>query len=133
MSQDNWQKAAQENSALCTYQLSIHLSRSVSIQVGRLGRFTFPAGDYVYTGSAKRNLIARVRRHLSNEKKLRWHIDYLLASRYAKVKHVSLSSRPECQCNQAVLGEVVVKGFGASDCQALCGSHLKLSQKKQPS
>lgn len=130
MTQGNWQQQAQANPELSTYQLSIRLSRSVTLQVGRLGRFTFPAGEYVYTGSAKRNLVPRVRRHLSNEKKLRWHIDYLLASPHARITRVALSERAECEWNQATTGEVAVKGFGASDCQALCGSHLKLIKRK---
>ena len=48
--------------------------------VGGLGTFDFPAGCYVYTGSPKRNLHARVARHHSRGKRLRWHIDYLLAA-----------------------------------------------------
>jgi Uri superfamily endonuclease len=130
MSLKTWEKAAQTNPALCTYRLFIQVSRPISLEVGRLGRHSFPAGRYVYTGSAKRNLAARVRRHISNEKKLRWHIDYLLASRFAKIVHVDVSEHPECEWNHAVEGRVIVKGFGASDCHACCGSHLKLIATK---
>ena len=63
-----------------TYQLLIEVADTVSVQVGRLGRFEFVAGDYVYTGSALRNFEARIRRHLSAVKKMHWHIDYLLAA-----------------------------------------------------
>jgi hypothetical protein len=36
------------------YQLWIRLNRNARITVGRLGRFVFPAGMYVYTGRASR-------------------------------------------------------------------------------
>jgi len=35
-------------------------------------------------------------------------------------------SRPvRCASNRAVRGRVVASGFGASDCRAGCGAHLK--------
>ncbi len=125
MKQGDWEYLALENSSLITYQLTIQLSCNQTIVVGKLGEYMFPAGQYFYTGSARKNLIARVRRHLSREKKLRWHIDYLLASPHARVVDVLLMSEPECACNQKITGEIIVPGFGASDCQAGCSSHLK--------
>lgn len=107
------------------YQLHIRLSRKLKLTIGKLGSFTFPAGHYIYTGSAKRNIEARVTRHLRKDKKLRWHIDYLLASRYASVIKVDRVAGDECLLNQQVKGEVIIPGFGASDCKAGCGSHLK--------
>jgi len=107
------------------YQLDIVLAADARIAVGRLGEFLFPAGRYVYTGSARRNLDARVRRHLSRDKKLRWHIDYLLAAEQAEVVGVRLFEDGECAVNQATEGVVVAPGFGASDCRSGCGSHLK--------
>ncbi|HEX22686.1 MAG TPA: GIY-YIG nuclease family protein [Chromatiales bacterium] len=110
---------------MCTYQLHIAVSRLRILSIGRLGTFRFPSGRYLYTGSARRNLVARVRRHLSQDKKLRWHIDYLLTAHAVKVVDVSLSRDSECPLNQRVAGEIIVPGFGASDCRAHCGSHLK--------
>lgn len=109
-----------------SYQLRIRLVEDTYIQVGRLGRFHFPAGDYVYTGSAKTNLEARIARHLRRDKRLRWHIDYLLAAPGVTVAEVIRSGREECELNQATPGRVLVPGFGASDCRRGCGSHLKL-------
>jgi Uri superfamily endonuclease len=108
-----------------SYQLVIELTAPVRLRIGRLGRFDFPAGRYVYTGSARRNLAARVTRHLSKPKRLRWHVDYLLASGKARVTRVRLSRRAECTLNRATPGAVLVARFGASDCRACCGSHLK--------
>ncbi len=108
-----------------TYQLVIEIRRDIRVVVGALGRRRLPAGRYVYTGSARRNLEARLRRHLARTKTLHWHIDYLLAHPGVRVTGVRRHRRPECAVNQAVGGEVVVPGFGASDCRARCGSHLK--------
>lgn len=93
--------------------------------MGRLGAFDFPAGCYIYTGSARRNIAARVRRHLAAEKRLHWHIDYLLAAEGVRILGTRLSARPECALNCATPGEVPAPGFGASDCRRGCGSHLK--------
>ena len=108
-----------------TYQLHIHLSKAVHLQVGRLGEFAFPAGEYVYTGSAKRAFEARIARHLRREKTLRWHIDYLLAAPGVTVTAVLRSDADECALNRATPGDIPVPGFGASDCRQGCGSHLK--------
>ena len=108
-----------------TYQLLIHVRRPVRLTIGRLGRFVFPAGTYVYTGSARRNLEARIARHRRREKTLRWHVDYLLASPHVAVVDVRRSAHGECAWNQAGGGTVVVPGFGASDCHEGCGSHLR--------
>ena len=108
-----------------SYQLDIELAEAVSLNVGRLGLCHFPVGCYVYTGSARRSLEARLRRHLATEKTLRWHIDWLLAVPQARIVQVRRSSLAECQLNQATVGRIVIAGFGASDCRAGCGSHLK--------
>lgn len=108
-----------------TYQLWIQVARPLMIPVGSLGVCFFPAGAYCYTGSARRNLEARIARHLRQEKKLRWHVDYLLTAPGVSVVRVTRSTQPECQENQAVGGQVVVPGFGASDCGRHCGSHLR--------
>lgn len=109
----------------CTYQLHIHLGHEQSLTIGRLGRFTFPAGEYVYTGSARRNIHARLARHCRSKKKLRWHIDYLLAAEGCEVVGTETFTTPECQLNRSTGGEIVAPGFGASDCSSDCGSHLK--------
>jgi Uri superfamily endonuclease len=109
------------------YQLHLRLDKPKRIRVGKLGIFTFPAGRYIYTGSAMNGLIGRLRRHLKKRKKLHWHIDYLL--RHAKIETIFVletGERVECQLNSLTLSlpnaKVVVKGFGCSDCR--CPSHL---------
>ena len=107
------------------YQLFIEVAVPLRLTVGRLGCFDFPAGEYVYTGSARRNLEARIARHLRSEKTLRWHIDYLLTAPGVRVHRVLRSDENECLLVQRSGGEVVVPRFGASDCRSGCVSHLR--------
>lgn len=108
-----------------TYQLLIEVSAPIAVAVGRLGLCAFPAGRYVYTGSARRNMAARLARHLSPHKRLHWHIDYLLTAPGVRVAGTRLFDEPECQINRNMPGTVPVPGFGSTDCRAACGSHLK--------
>jgi Uri superfamily endonuclease len=107
-----------------TYQLLIAVHEAIRVRVGRLGEFAFAPGYYVYTGSARRGMKARLMRHLSVDKRLRWHIDYLLANPHVTVVDVRILDQPECAANQRVAGSIPVPGFGASDCRSGCGAHL---------
>lgn len=62
------------------YQLRIRLREPKVVRVGALGRCRLDRGWYVYTGSARGGLPQRLRRHLRRDKRLYWHIDYLLAA-----------------------------------------------------
>ena len=108
-----------------TYQLFIRLRTRVRLRVGRLGLLEFPRGRYVYTGSARRNLESRIARHVSRDKRLHWHIDYLLARPAARVTRVLKFSDAECEVNRRTIGRIVAPGFGSSDCRSGCGAHLK--------
>jgi len=109
------------------YHLVLRLAKRTTLRVGRLGRFAFPAGYYVYTGSAMGGLETRLARHRLRRKKLRWHIDYLLR-RAQLVDVVAIPSERsiECERNLRVLrmegAEVTAPGFGSSDCR--CPAHL---------
>jgi Uri superfamily endonuclease len=113
------------NTSPQTYQLSIEVAAPISVCIGRLGTFIFQAGIYIYTGSARKNMDARLKRHFSRAKKMHWHIDYLLAAPGVRVLNVVRLQESECEVNQRTIGELPVKGFGASDCISGCGSHLK--------
>lgn len=108
------------------YFLLIELERENFISVGRLGDYTFAPGFYVYVGRAKRNMEARIARHLRREKKKRWHIDYLTCAA-SNVQYQTLPAWTGSECELAGMvknrgGKVVVKGFGSSDCK--CAAHL---------
>jgi Uri superfamily endonuclease len=113
--------------------LIIDVEQPIRLAVGRLGDCDFPAGRYVYTGSAKRALEARIARHLRKEKALHWHIDYLLAAAGVNVVAVHRSTCAECALNRRTKGAIVVAGFGASDCRAGCRSHLRYRPKARVS
>ncbi len=122
-----------ENSDNATsYQLVILLRQDCQIQVGALGRFDFEAGYYIYSGSAKRNMTARLARHCRKDKPLRWHIDYLTSHSAAEVVDVHRFNIEECQLNQACPGIIPIPGFGASDCRSGCIAHLKYLGSKRP-
>jgi len=109
------------------YLLILDLHPGRTIQVGKLGKIDFPAGIYVYAGSALNGLEARVGRHFSRAKRMRWHIDYLLAEGEARMACIIPSEeRLECFLNRLVStlpgSDVVATGFGSSDC--VCSSHL---------
>jgi Uri superfamily endonuclease len=109
------------------YHLVLRLQADTAIRVGQLGEFSFPAGYYVYTGSAMNGLEARLARHRKRRKRLRWHIDFLLRrAELVTVIAIATTDRMECERNRAVLAQpeaqVVVRGFGSSDCR--CPAHL---------
>jgi Uri superfamily endonuclease len=112
-----------------TYALLIQLRQDATLRVGRLGTFRFPAGYYVYVGSAlgSGGLKARLARHRRRQKTVHWHIDYLLA--HADIVGIRVDQsgqRLECHWARALLSmpaaQVVAPGLGASDCA--CPSHL---------
>jgi Uri superfamily endonuclease len=107
-----------------SYQIHFILEKAVSLEIGKLGRFDFPPGKYVYTGSARKNMEARISRHFSKKKNLRWHIDYLIGP-HTKIIGVELFDEEECAVNQEAEGDILIPGFGATDCKNKCGSHLK--------
>lgn len=112
-----------------TYLLGMWLGESANLTVGRLGCFSFPAGYYVYAGSAQGpgGLSARLARHRRREKQLHWHVDYLLAHAHlVEAWTVVSDQRLECAWAQAMMGMagalIVAPRFGASDCH--CPAHL---------
>ena len=110
-----------------TYALIIQLKNKATLEVGKLGVFYFPSGYYMYFGSALGGLEARIERHLRRDKRLHWHIDYLLqSSEIVEVWHIISDQRLECMlCNEARQTSAIadiVAGFGSSDCH--CISHL---------
>ena len=108
-----------------SHQLFINVTNEINLKVGKLGKFIFPVGYYVYTGSAKKNIDKRIKRHLSKKKNLHWHIDYLLNNDAVQIIDIKKSEIIECSLNQKTNGVIIIKGFGSSDCNLCCGSHLK--------
>ncbi len=110
-----------------TYALVIALEDEATITVGRLGSFAFPRGYYLYAGSARGGLAQRVGRHLRRQKRLRWHIDYLLQrAEVVEVWYAPGDERRECAWAAAARemprARIIAPRFGSSDCR--CPSHL---------
>ena len=115
------------------YVLRIRLRRSVLVAAGALPSWRFSSGTYWYIGSAQRNLSRRLSRHLRNNKRLHWHIDYLLARPETEViaLYTKLADKGK-ECETA--GELShcgdpVPHFGSSDCR--CRSHLFYTRGKR--
>ncbi|HIQ31888.1 MAG TPA: DUF123 domain-containing protein [Methanothermococcus okinawensis] len=106
-----------------TYILKIKLKEPRIITYGK-NRKRFKRGYYFYVGSAmgkSNNLRRRIERHLREDKKLHWHIDYLL--QYGTVKEVYVSREAvECEVARDLSFLKSIEGFGSSDCS--CKSHL---------
>ncbi len=116
-----------------SYVLLLRFLRDVVVRVGSLGNVSFKFGYYGYVGSGMgrggASVFGRVRRHLSRRKLRFWHIDYLTCLddvRVVAVFFAESSVRLEHEVSKALraVGGLGVRGFGSSDCDEGCGSHL---------
>ena len=110
-----------------TYVLILRVLADCTVLVGKLGRWRFRAGYYAYVGSALGGLRQRLLRHLRADKRLHWHIDYLLGQ--AEIEEIWIhrgGQRLECEWAQLLhrMAELrpAMPRFGASDCR--CPTHL---------
>jgi len=111
------------------YLLILYNPKKQRIRVGRLGMIDFMKGYYFYVGSGMMNLEQRVLRHKRENKKIKWHIDYITWKfKFIDAKLFQSSKRLECKIAKILSKNLMmVKGFGCSDCR--CKSHLFYSQK----
>lgn len=112
-----------------SYLLVLRLDEEAVLRVGALGAFRFPAGLYVYAGSARGpgGVRARAGRHLNAHRTLHWHIDHLLRIAAPVGVWTRLGRRRlECIWARAMASDPgfydPAPRFGASDCH--CPSHL---------
>lgn len=109
-----------------TYALFVSLDKDEEVAVGALGKHLFKAGLYCYVGSAMGGLDQRLKRHLSHQKTLRWHIDYLsVRCASAEAWESYPDYIPECRLAEIAEecgGVPEMDGFGCSDCR--CRTHL---------
>ena len=107
-----------------SYTLLIKLPEEQTITIGNRQPMGLSHGYYAYVGSAMGGFESRLRHHLNDNKRLHWHIDYLLQK--ASINSIILcetDDRAECTIAQA-LGRQFdsIPGFGSTDCR--CRSHL---------
>ncbi|TFG30819.1 GIY-YIG nuclease family protein [Candidatus Thorarchaeota archaeon] len=116
------------------YVLLIQVPNRITLNIKSLGTFSLDPGVWVYVGSAmgsvSTNLENRIRRHFGSQKKIHWHIDYLLASDSKLNAAIWAESNDSIECevaqrlenNQGF--EQGPRGFGASDCKKGCRTHI---------
>jgi len=107
-----------------TYLLLIKLQKNITIKMGKYDAIFFKKGFYLYVGSALNGLDQRIQRHLRKQKKIHWHIDYLLLhTTFVHVFYKEGTSKQECTIARVLEDKLCsVPGFGCSDCS--CTSHL---------
>jgi len=114
------------------YSVLLQIPKDLTLEVGGLGSVSFLDGFYVYTGSAMGSggISARISRHLHTEKKMFWHIDYLIGNPNVKVLalfRAESKQKLECNVNKSIVSNLdtsIISGFGSSDCRESCGGHL---------
>jgi Uri superfamily endonuclease len=118
-----------------TYVLVFYFARKKEIEIGKLGRFLFCPGFYLYIGSAfgSGGLRARIKRHFRKSKKTHWHIDYLRSEIDIFEVWFSIQEKKQ-ECYWVSLFESIheitcsVPKLGSSDCS--CRSHLFYCSQK---
>lgn len=110
------------------YGLLIRLPSNFRGGIGALGQVSLSPGRYLYLGSAHGSggMRGRLRRHLRDEKRLHWHVDYLTNAGTLESIFV-FRGGSECDLVDQALKlpdiNVPVVGFGSSDCRR-CAAHL---------
>jgi Uri superfamily endonuclease len=111
------------------YALALRIDVPSTIQIGRLGSYTFSVGNYLYLGSARGpgGIGARVRRHLrdASQKQHHWYIDWLWEVAHPTGVIWSHTSKTrECEWAKIFIpfsSREPIR-FGTSDCR--CEGHL---------
>ncbi len=107
------------------YMIVLSLEEEKTIEIGSKGHITFPAGYYVYVGSAKANLTKRMDHHKRKRKKMHWHMDYF-RQHAAVVATVPIRTSDDLEHDIAAavsqIADWFIPHFGSSDCH--CESHL---------
>jgi len=123
-----------------SYALLFHLSQPAQLKIGRLGKFAFSPGNYLYLGSAggSGGLRARLRHHLRIAERPHWHLDWLRPHLEARAVFYTLAGEngAPLECVWAAEASsraaasvrpgagVPAPGFGASDCRQGCAAHF---------
>jgi Uri superfamily endonuclease len=131
------------SSIIGTYVLALWLGTPQRISIGRLGEIEFPAGWYLYAGSAQGpgGLAARLARHQrlitrsgspqdgarAAVKRAHWHIDYLReqaiwGGAWGRFSPERLECTWAAKLRSLPGAKMAAAGFGASDCR--CPAHL---------
>lgn len=120
-----WSLTEKENMDSGCYLVLMNIPERCTVKIGALGDVEISQGWYIYCGSAKKTLTARLNRHLRIRKGVHWHMDYL-RQKADKVIGIPIRTQDSIEHDLArgiaQICEWQVDGFGCSDCQ--CSSHL---------
>lgn len=107
------------------YVLAVELFKPITVSIRNGSPISLAAGRYLYCGSPKGpgGLRARIARHMSHGKTVRWHIDNL--TEVGRVLGAwTFVGGHECKLVAALAHlPTPIGGFGSSDCHR-CRSHL---------
>ena len=107
------------SSVLGAYGLLCEIDHDIIVPTGRLGSLKHSAGWYTYIGSAVGEISGHVGRHLRADKRLHWHIDWLLPHEEVEAVVIAETSQ-RVECDLAcfmVEGFEVIPRLGSSDCR----------------
>ena len=101
------------------YMLLLNNETEFDEAVGKLGKIHFSEGYYVYVGSALNSLDGRIKRHHSKQKKLHWHIDYIVPQKM-RIKKVFPIRRTDSIESGLVnrltlISDKYISNYGSSD------------------
>lgn len=124
------------------YLLIMEIKQATRIQIKSLGSVSFAPGEWVYVGSAMGNgstsVENRLLRHFREDKKIYWHIDYLLSAGAVITMALGIESQKHIEC---LLAQSLSdhdnflpgpRDFGSSDCRRGCSTHIYHYQGQQP-
>ncbi len=115
------------------YCLIIRVTKKTKLKIGKLGEIEFKRGNYIYVGSAMNSLESRLNRHLRDDKKLHWHVDYLLKNQNCRIVEIIFNEsdkKVECELSHFIERHAPsIKNFGCTDCK--CESHLYYFKNKK--
>jgi len=101
------------------YLLLLQNNVAQDIVVGALGKRHFVPGWYLYIGSGKRNLSARIARHMRKKKPKKWHIDYCTCGKMTIIQGYPVRTQSDLEQPLVSLFSAIaadsVPDFGASD------------------
>jgi len=124
----DFQKVKQNCVDKGSYVLILENKNNFTMKIGKIGNILFKKGYYLYTGSALNSLEKRIKRHFSRNKKIFWHIDYIVPYKM-KIKKVYLirhnkeiRKEEELASKFLKISDSYIKGFGATDSKII--SHL---------
>ncbi|HIC87065.1 MAG TPA: GIY-YIG nuclease family protein [Aquificae bacterium] len=106
-----------------TYILILKVSDNILLRHWKIKK-----GFFAYVGSAKNGLSKRLSRHLKKEKRLFWHIDYLLDEKKVDIYEIYISKK-QIEKVVAKLFERLydpVVGFGNGDNKSVKGHLFKI-------